>query len=274
MMQACRLARRSAQKHKREMTKCGLIYLALLTSWCALAALSRDLPALPRVLGLGYLFGALGLSMNTFLLRAVSPPEHVIHLDTRAWRLLFTLPLLYFPPLTGLCAALRYVDVRWQTWLALLLGGNVVTILLALAATCAVLWVFCLFGAFARLTFLRALRSGEEITPKEWASFAARALRHSLAPALLFFRYIYFFLLAGALWLTLEAVAGLLTGTFALQADLPTTALLFLAHLLTPHPWLSAAAFALGPVWMLGLGVCFWPRLQLARVCYFYRAGK
>mgnify|MGYP004733148247 FL=1 len=274
MMQSCRLARRSARKHTREMTKCGLIYLALLTVWCALAALSRALPALPRVLGLGYLFGAIGLGMNAFLLRAVSPPEREIRLNKRAWTLLLILPLLYLPPLAGLCALLRFADVRWQSWLAQLLAGSVSTILLALAIACAVLWVFCLLGAFARLAFLRALRSDKSITPKEWASLAARALRHSLAPALLFLRYIHFFLLAAALWLALEAAAGLLAGTFALQADLPTTALLFLAHLLTPHPWLSAAAFALGPVWMLGLGVYFWPRFQLARVCYFYRAGK
>lgn len=274
MMQSCRLARRSARKHTREMTKCGLIYLALLTVWCALAALSRALPALPRVLGLGYLFGAIGLGMNAFLLRAVSPPEREIRLNKRAWTLLLILPLLYLPPLAGLCALLRFADVRWQSWLAHLLAGSASTILLALAIACAALWVFCLLGAFARLAFLRALRSDKSITPKEWASLAARALRHSLAPALLFLRYIHFFLLAAALWLALEAGAGLLTGSFALQADLPTTALLFLAHLLTPHPWLSAAAFTLGPVWMLGSGIFLWPRVHLAQTCYYYRAGK
>lgn len=274
MMQACHLAGRSARKHKREMTKCGLIYLALLTSWCALAALTHGLPTLPRVLGLGYLFGAIGLGMNAFLLRAVSPPEYPLHLNRRTWTLLAALPLLYLPPLAGLCALARYMDVRWQTWLAQLLGGSAATIFLALAIVCAVLWVFCLLGAFTRLTFLRALRSGEAIAPGEYASLFVRALRHSLAPALLFLRYIHFFLLAGALWLALEAAAGLLAGTLAFQADLPTTALLFLAHLLTPHPWLSAAAFALGPVWLLGLGAYFWPRFQLARVCYFYRAGR
>ena len=111
MLQSCRLARRSARKHTREMTKCGLIYLALLTVWCALAALSRALPALPRVLGLGYLFGAIGLGMNALLLRAVSPPEREIRLNKRAWTLLLILPLLYLPPLAGLCALLRFAEI-------------------------------------------------------------------------------------------------------------------------------------------------------------------
>lgn len=274
MMQACHLARRSAKKHARKITACGLIYLSLTTAWCALAALSRGLPAMARVLGLGYLYGAISLGVNAWLLCAVAQPEHEIHLNARAWKLLFVFPLLCLPPLAGLCAGLQYMDVRWQGWLSQLLGGNWGAILLALAIVCAAVWVFCLIGSFARLTLLRALRKDASFSPGDWPDLIRRAFRCSPAPAGLFFRYFPVYLLAGALWLALEAGAGLLAGTFAFQADLPTTALLFLAHLLTPHPWLAAAAFILGPVWMLGLGVYLWPRVYLARTCYYYRAGK
>lgn len=274
MMQACRLAKRSAKKHTHEMTTCGLIYLTLITAWCALAALLRGLPAMARVLGLGYLYGVISLGTNAWLLCAIAQPEHEIRLNARARTLLFALPLLYLPPLAGLCALLRCADVRWQAWLGQLLGGNWGAILLALAGVCAALWILCLIGSLARLALLRALRKDAVLSPRTWPNLIRRAFRCSLAPVGLFFRYLPVYLLAGALWLALEAGAGLLTGSFALQADLPTTALLFLAHLLTPHPWLSAAAFALGPMWMLGLGVYLWPRVYLTQTCCYYRAGK
>lgn len=274
MMQACRLAKRSAKKHTHEMTTCGLICLTLTTVWCALAALSRGLPATVRVLGLGYLYGALSLGTNAWLLCAIAQPEHEIRLNARARTLLFALPLLYLPPLAGLCALLRCADIRWQSWLGQLLGGNPGAILLTLAGVCAAVWIFCLLGSLARLTLLRALRKDAALSPRTWPNLIKRAFMCSLAPIGLFFRYLPIYLLAGALWLILEAGIGLLTGTFSLQADLSTTALLFLAHLLTPHPWLAAAAFTLGPVWMLGLGVYLWPRVYLAQTCYCYRAGK
>lgn len=274
MMQACRLAGRTAKKHGRELTRCGLIYLGMVTAWGALGTVLRGLPGMVCALGMGYLYAVISLSMSAWLLCAVSRPEQGIRLSGRAWGLLLALPLAYLPPLWGACALLERVNVGWQDWAAKLLGGGVQAWLTVGACVCAGIWVFSLIGAFTRLTFLRALRGEAPRTMGDWAGLARRAVRHSLAPAGLWLRYLPVFLLAGALWLALEAGAGLLAGTFAWQADMGTTALVFLAHLLTPHPWTACAAFLLGPMWMLGAGVYLWPRVQLARVCYFYRAGK
>ena len=279
MMQACRLAGKTAKKHARAMNRCGLIDWALMALCCGLGTALGEIgvPTGALWMAMGYLYGVTGLGMSALLLRAVRRTESGMRFSGRAAAILFALPVLYLAPLSGVYALWRYADVRWQSLMAQALGSGA-QMALAAAVVCAILcaglWVFCAIGAFARLSLLRAMREDSPIRAREWGSLAAQGLRRSLAPAGLFLCHLPFFLLAGALWLALEAGAGLLLGTFSWQAELSSTALLFLAHLLTPHPWLSAATFILGPVCMLGLGLWFWPRYQLAKVCYFFRAGR
>lgn len=279
MMQACRLAGKTAKKHARALNRCGLVYWALMALWCGLGtALGQiGLPTGAQWIIMGYLYGVIGLGMSALLLSAVRRTESGIRFGGRAAAILLALPALYLAPISGAYALWRYADVQWQSLMAQALGSGAQMALSAAvlcAILCAGLWVFCAIGSFARLSLLRAMREDSPIRAREWGALAAQGLRRSLAPAGLFLCHLPFFLLAGALWLALEAGAGLLLGTFSWQAEFSSTALLYLAHLLTPHPWLSAAAFFLGPVCLLGLGLWFWPRYQLAKVCYFFRAGR
>lgn len=275
MMQACRLAGRTARKHARAMNRCALIYLGLMTLWCALCAALGGLPGSVRMMTMGYLYGVIGLGMNAVLMSAVSRQANEICLNARGWALLFALPLMYLVPLACVEALWKYVNGHWQTLAvyALSPGWRRAAMLAAAGGMlCAILWLFCAIGAFVRLAFLHALRGGEPLERQSACRLAGKALRHSLAPAALALRHAPVFLLAAVLWAALEVGAGLLTGTFAWKTDAGSTALSFLLHLLTQNRWLFAAIFAAGPLWMLGLGVRFWPRYQLEKVCYFYRA--
>lgn len=256
------------------MVRCALIYMGMMTLWCALGAALGALPGSVRALIMGYAYGLIGLSMNAVLLGQVSRQGGELCLNVRGWGLLFALPLTYLPPLAGVWALWRYADANWQALAARILGGAGGAAAVAAGLCTALLavgWVFCAIGCFVRLAFLRALRGGEPLEARTAGQLVRQALRHSLAPGRFFLRYAPFFLLAGLLWLALRVGAGFAAGQLVWMADGKLMALSMLAYLLTPERWLSAAAFALGAVWMLGAGVYFWPRYQLARVCYFCR---
>ena len=200
------------------------------------------------------------------------------------------LALLPAAVVLGLGALANLANVEWQRimswfndWVMATLGNQIIAG--CGAALCLVIFIYLcgVIGVFSRQMMLYMADNPDRMEGGSVGQIVKNGFAFGFAPVLMVIRSLFWFLL------TLILTCALAVGVcFILSPDLmqPITSAVsslfrgvvdstwplalgnFLMALIQLPAWAIAAVAALGCVWVLGLGLVFWPRFSMMRLYY------
>ena len=270
------LARKARTEGGASFLGASLMYMLLSTVAFGVMALSGILPtALALCLGV-YLYFAAGLFVNAPLLAAAHRNGRGVfgRLTLPRALIALALPLLFLAPAYGIYRLLDWVNNNWTVMMhtymtsvprmalgAAVIVGVIVLIVLALS----------LIGVFARFTVISLLESEK---PASFGRILGASVKSIGAPVNLGIRFLPWLVLMAVLFLGGEVLACHLSGGFVPGLDWESQAILMLAWLVNQKAWITPLAAAAALVWVLGLGLIFWPRYHAARIYHYCRLMK
>ncbi|MBQ8953751.1 MAG: hypothetical protein IJ048_06515 [Clostridia bacterium] len=161
--------------------------------------------------------------------------------------------------------------VTWYTDWVLVTTANKVFGACAVAAAALVLLYVCgVIGVFARQMMLYMTDYPDRMKGASVGQIVRNGFGYAFTPVLMVIRSFFWFLLTLILTLALLAAACYITSPalITLQGTAQDIAMSFYLALTQLPAWAAGAVIALGCVWVLGLGLVFWPRFSMMRLYY------
>ncbi|MBR4443883.1 MAG: hypothetical protein IKS52_11520 [Clostridia bacterium] len=183
--------------------------------------------------------------------------------------------LLALLPAAALYGIMQLADLannQWQVILNWALANNT-NIILSCAAAAAgllvILYVCGVIGVFSRQLMLYMADCPDRMKGASVGQIVRNGFAHAFAPVLLVLRSLFWFLLLLIIVAALVVAACFITSTITLDAPLDMVLLQITAAITAPLPaWAIGSIIVLGVVWVLGLGLVFWPRFSMMRLYY------
>ncbi len=172
----------------------------------------------------------------------------------------------------GILRLANLINTQWKVILDWALNGNTHIILSCAAVVGGLLLILYLcgvIGVFSRQLMLYMADCPDRMSGASVAQIVRNGFAHAFVPELLVIRSLFWFLLLLIIVAALVLGACFITSTIDLNAPFDTVALQITAAITAPLPaWAIGAIIALGAVWVLGLGLVFWPRFSMMRLYY------
>ncbi len=190
-------------------------------------------------------------------------------------RVLITLLLAVLPAAAtwGLMLLGNLINTEWSvivSW-AVLNTMNLVLSCAAVAAGLLIILYLCgAIGVFSRQLMLYMADNPDRMSGASVGQIVRNGFGHAFVPVLLVIRSLFWFLLliiltAALLGLACYLIMPTLITFEGTASDIAASFYLALTQL---PVWAIGAVIALGVVWMLGLGLAFWPRFSMMRLYY------
>ena len=172
----------------------------------------------------------------------------------------------------GLVQLADLVNTQWQVILNWALATNV-HIILSCAAVAGglliILYVCGVIGVFSRQMMLYMADCPDKMKGESVGQIMRNGFAHAFSPVLLVIRSLFWFLLMLVILAALVIAACFITSTITLEVPFDMVVLQITAAITAPLPaWAVGSIIVLGAVWVLGLGLVFWPRFSMMRLYY------
>ena len=187
------------------------------------------------------------------------------------------LPVLPAAACWGLTLLADLANTNWQPivawigdWPFQTLGHEIIAGCGAAAALLLLVYLFGVIGVFSRQLMLYMADNPDRMKGGSVGQIVKNGFAYGLTPVLMVIRSLFWFLLALVLTLALLGAACLITSPtpISFAGDVKVIAMQFYAALVALPAWAIGAVLALGCVWVLGLGLIFWPRFSMMRLYY------
>ena len=189
-------------------------------------------------------------------------------------RVLIAILLAVLPAaaLFGLIELFNLVNNQWKPIMEWALTDNT-HIVLSCAATAAGLLLivyFCgVIGVFSRQLMLYMADNPDRMKGASIGQIIRNGFAHAFAPVLLVLRSLFWFLLLLIIVAALTVAACFITSTITLDVPFDMVVMQITATITAPLPaWAIGSILILGVVWVLGIGLAFWPRFSMMRLYY------
>lgn len=227
-----------------------------------------------------YVLGFISLFVNLPLTAVARKSEEGAFARMSFPRFLIMLILPVFPALIawGFSLLVNLINTNWTLMFAWVLKDTMhisLSIAAVVVGIIVIILVCSTFGLFLRQIMLYMADSSERMTFGVIGKSFTNALSHMLSPTALFFTALFWFLLililfalcllGGALFVA-KLTPDAIMATLAIEGGIQLLALQLLAALLALPMWYYAAAFAVSAIWILGLGLVFFPRWNTIRL--------
>ncbi len=161
------------------------------------------------------------------------------------------------------------VILEWMTGAAIQLYAGIAIGVIGLVL---LIYLCGVLSAYSRMMMLYMTDSPEAVHHSTFRKGLANGFKCGFTPFKLFLRHFFWFLLQFIITLALLCGAILLLGNvaFVTPIDITTVLLQAWASLYTLPAWAYAVVAVAGGLWVLGLGVLFWPGFNMTRL-YYYR---
>ncbi|MBR0464666.1 MAG: hypothetical protein IJJ23_09885 [Clostridia bacterium] len=188
----------------------------------------------------------------------------------------FLLSLLTGVAVWALLLILSIIDVHWAKLFGWALASPL-RILVSCGAVVAFvlgsLWVCGAYSVFSRQLVLYMSDEYGPVQAKSVTGCLKNAVRHAFTPIALVLRFLPWFLLLIVMVCACVLGVALLGYPGELVLRYSSFRVIYaqvLGALLQMQPWMVGLSIVLGGVWMLGLGLIFWPRFEVRRF-YLHR---
>ncbi len=281
--QARKFARKTLKKTDGAARRVLCVQMILYTLIIAAAAALFELntrkilpldPYLPYVFpGAAFLLALVNLFINAPLTAIARKSGDGAFSRMNFGRVLIAILLAVLPAAAvyGIGILANLVNTQWQAILDWALAGNL-NIILSCAAGVAglllILYICGVIGVFSRQLMLYMADCPDKMKGASVGQIIRNGFAHAFAPVLLVIRSLFWFLLMLIIVAALLAGACLLTSTITLNTTIDMVGLQFASAFLALPAWAVGSVIILGVVWMLGLGLAFWPRFSMMRLYY------
>lgn len=189
-------------------------------------------------------------------------------------RVLIAILLAVLPAaaLFGLIELFNLVNNQWKPIMEWALTDNTHIVLSCAAAAAGLLLiVYCcgVIGVFSRQLMLYMADNPDRMKGASVGQIIRNGFAHAFAPVLLVLRSLFWFLLLLIIVAALTVAACFITSTITLDVPFDMVVMQITAAITAPLPaWAIGSILILGVVWVLGIGLAFWPRFSMMRLYY------
>ena len=189
-------------------------------------------------------------------------------------RVLIAILLAVLPAaaLFGLIELFNLVNNQWKPIMEWALTDNTHIALSCAAAAAGMLLIvyFCgVIGVFSRQLMLYMADNPDRMKGASVGQIIRNGFAHAFAPVLLVLRSLFWFLLLLIIVAALTVAACFITSTITLDVPFDMVVMQITAAITAPLPaWAIGSILILGVVWVLGIGLAFWPRFSMMRLYY------
>lgn len=189
-------------------------------------------------------------------------------------RVLIAILLAVLPAaaLFGLIELFNLVNNQWKPIMEWALTDNTHIVLSCAAAAAGLLLiVYCcgVIGVFSRQLMLYMADNPDRMKGASIGQIIRNGFAHAFAPVLLVLRSLFWFLLLLIIVAALTVAACFITSTITLDVPFDMVVMQITATITAPLPaWAIGSILILGVVWVLGIGLAFWPRFSMMRLYY------
>ena len=189
-------------------------------------------------------------------------------------RVLIAILLAVLPAaaLFGLIELFNLVNNQWKPIMEWALTDNTHIVLSCAAAAAGLLLiVYCcgVIGVFSRQLMLYMADNPDRMKGASIGQIIRNGFAHAFAPVLLVLRSLFWFLLLLIIVAALTVAACFITSTITLDVPFDMVVMQITAAITAPLPaWAIGSILILGVVWVLGIGLAFWPRFSMMRLYY------
>ena len=189
-------------------------------------------------------------------------------------RVLIAILLAVLPAaaLFGLIELFNLVNNQWKPIMEWALTDNTHIVLSCAAAAAGLLLiVYCcgVIGVFSRQLMLYMADNPDRMKGASVGQIIRNGFAHAFAPVLLVLRSLFWFLLLLIIVAALTVAACFITSTITLDVPFDMVVMQITATITAPLPaWAIGSILILGVVWVLGIGLAFWPRFSMMRLYY------
>ena len=189
-------------------------------------------------------------------------------------RVLIAILLAVLPAaaLFGLIELFNLVNNQWKPIMEWALTDNThIALSCAAAAAGLLLIVYCcgVIGVFSRQLMLYMADNPDRMKGASIGQIIRNGFAHAFAPVLLVLRSLFWFLLLLIIVAALTVAACFITSTITLDVPFDMVVMQITATITAPLPaWAIGSILILGVVWVLGIGLAFWPRFSMMRLYY------
>ena len=189
-------------------------------------------------------------------------------------RVLIAILLAVLPAaaLFGLIELFNLVNNQWKPIMEWALTDNTHIALSCAAAAAGMLLIvyFCgVIGVFSRQLMLYMADNPDRMKGASIGQIIRNGFAHAFAPVLLVLRSLFWFLLLLIIVAALTVAACFITSTITLDVPFDMVVMQITAAITAPLPaWAIGSILILGVVWVLGIGLAFWPRFSMMRLYY------
>jgi len=189
-------------------------------------------------------------------------------------RVLIAILLAVLPAaaLFGLIELFNLVNNQWKPIMEWALTDNTHIVLSCAAAAAGLLLiVYCcgVIGVFSRQLMLYMADNPDRMKGASVGQIIRNGFAHAFAPVLLVLRSLFWFLLLLIIVAALTVAACFTTSTITLDVPFDMVVMQITAAITAPLPaWAIGSILILGVVWVLGIGLAFWPRFSMMRLYY------
>ena len=282
--QARKFARKTLRKTggatRRVMCVQMVLYTLIIAAACALMELDRA-----GVLALGafkpfllpcavYLLALTNLLINAPLTAIARKSGDGAFSRMNFGRVLIAILLAVLPAaaLFGLIELFNLVNNQWKPIMEWALTDNTHIVLSCAAAAAGLLLiVYCcgVIGVFSRQLMLYMADNPDRMKGASVGQIIRNGFAHAFAPVLLVLRSLFWFLLLLIIVAALTVAACFITSNITLDVPFDMVVMQITAAITAPLPaWAIGSILILGVVWVLGIGLAFWPRFSMMRLYY------
>ena len=287
--QARKFARKTLRKTGGATRKVMCVQMALYTLIIAATAALYELDA-RAVLPLGafkpflppcavFLMALVNLLVNAPLTAIARKSGDGAFSRMNVGRFLIAMLLALLPAAAcwGLTLLAGLINTQWQRvvtwytdWVLVTTPNKIFGVCAAAAAALALIYVCGVIGVFARQMMLYMTDYPDRMKGDSVGQLVKNGFAYGFTPVLMVIRSFFWFLLIFIITLALLAGACYLTSPalITLNGAPQDIALSFYLALIQLPAWAVGAVIALGCVWVLGLGLVFWPRFSMMRLYY------
>ena len=281
--QARKFARKTLKKTGSAARKVLCVQMTLYTLIIAAATVLIELNA-RKVFSLGlfepyllpcavYLIALVNLLINVPLTAIARKSEESAFSRMNFGRVLIAILLALLPAAAvyGISLLANLLNTEWLAISSWALASPASIVLSCAAVVFGLLLIVYLcgvIGVFSRQLMLYMADYPERMKGASVGQILRNGFAHAFVPVLLVIRSLFWFLLILIILAALLGGACLITSTILLDVDINMLVLQFTAALMALPAWAVGAVIVLGCVWILGLGLVFWPRFSMMRLYY------